>query len=133
MTEETRDAYFNFQDGLRIVLQKRDERWPFGNLQFKSTEAPDLTEEEKDDIERVKEHLRPNEDWTIPEEVIGLINDTGIGRDEDNVPNSVFDKLRKLGSSLRTNMSNDVLTRRGSVLHEQDRLESDGSRKDVPA
>jgi hypothetical protein len=93
-TEKTRDAYFNFQDGLRIVLQKREEHWPFDNLQIKSTKDPDLTDEEKDDIKRVKEYLRPNEDWTIPEEVIGLVNDTKIGRVEDNVPDSVFDKLQ---------------------------------------
>ena len=122
MSERTRNVYFAFQDALKIVAQKREGRWPFANIDMESPE----------DRTRLKHHLRPNEDWEVPEEVVRLANDTEIDASGDNVPHGAFDNLRLLGSALRTELAEDVRTREVSVLNiSEQKTEGDGPVKDA--
>jgi hypothetical protein len=124
MSEGTRDVYFDFQDGLRIVEQKRKGRWPFANIDMESPE----------DVARLKHHLRSNEDWEIPKEVTRLANDTEINQSGDEVPYGAFDNLRLLSSKLRTELAHDVRTREVSVLNiVEQQTESDRPGKNLSA
>jgi hypothetical protein len=116
MSEPTRDVYFNLQDALRILAQKREGRWPLGTIDGESPE----------DAARLKHHLRPNEDWEIPEEVVRLASDTEINQSGENVPDGAFNNLRLLGSKVRTELAFDVRTREVSVLNiREQKSESD--------
>ena len=107
MSERTRNVYFDLQDALRIVEQKRGGRWPFANIDM----------ERPEDQSRLRQHLRPGEDWGIPKEVARLANDTEINQSGLNVPDGAFDNLRSLSSALRTGLAYDVRTREVSVLN----------------
>ena len=122
MSVRTRNGYFAFQDALKIVAQKREGRWPFANIEMESPE----------DRTRLKHHLRPNEDWEVPEEVVlRLANDTEIDASGDNLPHGAFDNLRLLGSALRTELAEDVRTREVSALNiSEQKTEGDGPVKD---
>ncbi len=122
MSERTRNVFFAIQDAFKIVAQKREGRWPFANIDMESPE----------DRTRLKHHLRPNEDWEVPEAVVRLANDTEIDASGDNVPLGAFDNLRLLGSALRTELAEDVRTREVSVLNiSEQKTEGDGPVKDA--
>ncbi len=115
MSQKTRDNYFNLQDGVRIVLQKRESRWPLDNINMGLPKGKD----------RLMEHLRPGEKWKLPKEVLSIANSSDISAEGDDVPDEVFEELRKLGSRLRSSMADDVRTRTASVLNEQAQAESE--------
>jgi hypothetical protein len=64
LSEETRDSYFNLQDGLKIVMQKREERWPLGTININDPE----------DHDRLRRHLERPEDWKAPPKLVGIAN-----------------------------------------------------------
>jgi hypothetical protein len=112
MSRETRNKYFDLQDGLKIILQKRQGRWPWGceNVSEAQTKY------------RLRKHLRSGEEWEIPKEVLTLANSNihpykRPWAPRANVPPKVFEKLRSLGSSLRSSLAQDVLTRETSRLY----------------
>jgi hypothetical protein len=98
-----------------MVLQKRENQWPFDdNIDMRIPENQDL----------LREHLRSGEQWEIPEEVLLIASDSNISPRRppwwsprrENVPKEVFENLRSLGSSLRGSLADDVQTRTVSVL-----------------
>jgi hypothetical protein len=106
MSEESRDRYFDLQDGLKIVLQKRKGRWPHN---LNTIESPA-------DHKLLAEYLQDrNENWEAPPSLVGIAN-SRVDRSEDDVPANVFASLRRLGSDLRTSMAEDVRTRRVTYL-----------------
>lgn len=107
MAEDTRDLYFDLQDGLRILLQKRANHWSFDNSKI-------------DDTGLLNKYLGRPETREIPEPIKDLAqSELPSG---DDVPGSLAAHLRALGSRLRTSMTEDVLTRRETVL--QSRIQS---------
>jgi hypothetical protein len=98
MSEETRDKYFDLQDGFKTVIQKQGNRWP----QKSNFKRP----------EDLKKYLQRSEVSPDVEEIAkSELNMSG-----DYVPEEIYARLRSLGSSVRTRMTEDVLTRRGTYL-----------------
>lgn len=102
MPGDTRDLYFDLQDGLRIVLQKREGRWAFDNGGINNTA-------------QLNEYLGRPRERAIPPPIIALAQSELTS--ESDVPESIAAHLRRLGSALRTGMTEDVLTRQETVLH----------------
>ena len=98
MSEETRNKYFDLQDGFKIVIQKRDNRWPQDST---------LTR-----LGGLKKYLQ--RDKTSPD--VEEIAESELNMSEDYVPEKVYARLRALGSSVRTSMTEDVLTRSVTYL-----------------
>jgi hypothetical protein len=98
MSEKTRDKYFDLQDGFKIVIQKRDNRWP-QNSDLKSPE-------------RLEKYLQRSGVSPDVEEIAK----SELNMSEDYVPEEIYARLRSLGSSIRTSMTEDVLTRTGTYL-----------------
>ena len=99
MSENTREKYFDLQDGLKIVLQNNKKVGHF--------------KEDNPDSQSLQRYL---ERKTVPpEELLNLAN-AKVEERQDGVSEEVLKNLRKLGSSLRTSMTEDLLTRRGSYL-----------------
>jgi hypothetical protein len=107
MSKETRDTYFNLQDGLKIVLQKQKGSWP-DHLRGIDEANPECRDRLKN---LLKEHLQRDKDWKPPEYVLKIANDDDIGNLGVYLPDSAFDNLRGLGSSLRTSMTRDIVSR----------------------
>jgi hypothetical protein len=111
LSEETRDSYFDLQDGCKIFLQKRAGSWP---RELKEPLDP----------ERLRRHLQRPDHWKPPPALLkiagtDLRNLHGTPPDAgDQLPEELFEQLRELGSSLRTSMTKDVLTRTKGFLTE---------------
>lgn len=101
-SEKARDCYFDLQDGLKIILQKYAKQWPTGE------DAP------KDAIE-LSVYLERDEGRPAPEKVLAIATSV-LTEDGDFLPEELASKLRGLGSTLRTQMTEDVLTRQSSAL-----------------
>lgn len=99
LSENTRDSYFNLQDGCKIVLQKSEDRWPTGS-----------------DEASLKTNLERPDAWKPPEEITKLAEYRFEKR--DHLPPDIVKQLRHLGSALRTSMTEDVLTRQAPLLSE---------------
>lgn len=108
LPEDTRDLYFDLQDGVRILLQKREKRWSFDTRKIND---PTLLNEY---LGRPKTHKIPQPIKTI------AASELPSG---DDVPENLAAHLRALGSALRTGMTEDVLTRQETVLQGNPRLE----------
>lgn len=102
MSEGTRERYFDLQDGFKLVIQKRDGRWPHNSKIFESPEG-------------LKEHLQRSE---VAPDVVEIAR-SSLNMSEDYVPEEIYARLRSLGSSVRTSMTEDVLTRRGTYLRNE--------------
>jgi hypothetical protein len=114
MSEETRDKYFDLQDGLRIVLLKRAGSWPTRLSQ------------------PLAEHLGRGKHYQVPDAVRQLA-EGAAGASEPNVSDDVLLLLIALGSALRTSMAEDVLTRRASLLRGAEEREKPAVSKPPPA
>jgi len=101
-SEKTRDCYFDLQDGLKIILQKRDNQWP--NVE---TEPKDET--------ALSVYLDRNNDRSAPGDVMAIAN-SALPENGDFLPEEIASKLRALGSTLRTQMTEDVLSRQDNAL-----------------
>lgn len=97
MSESTRDRYFDLQDGFKIVIQKRNNRWPQGV--------------DSNNPEALKTYLQRN----VSSEVV-KIGESSSDLSGEHVPEDIHARLIALGSSVRTSMTEDVLTRRGAYL-----------------
>ncbi|MBD0372404.1 MAG: hypothetical protein ICV60_16290 [Pyrinomonadaceae bacterium] len=104
MSEPTSNRYFDLQDGFKIVIQKQDNRWPQNS--------------ELESLGGLKEYLKRKKVSPEVEAIArGELNMSG-----DQVPEEIYARLRALGSSLRTSMTEDVLTRAGTYLRDERRL-----------
>jgi hypothetical protein len=131
LSESTRDTYFNLQDGLKIILQKRERRWPgeldamareqdIYNIARKLDTGSDMNNREEQ--ERYKEyqrhlrkHLEREKNWKAPPRLV-MIASSQLDRSKCEVPEEIHTDLMRLGGSLRTRLSQDVLTRESSYL-----------------
>lgn len=103
-SEKTRDHYFDVQDGLKIILQKRSNKW------FPSEAALSSATE-------LSLYLKRKESRPAPAEVVAIANmEMPEG---EHVPQTANAHLRELGSNLRTSMTNDVLTRVDPALRRE--------------
>lgn len=101
MTEKTRALYFDIQDGFRIVKQKREHRWNF--------DAKNISNHEL-----LNAYFERTENHPIPNEILYLASvDVPKGK---TVPENISSRLRSLSSKLRSSMSDDVLTRKETIL-----------------
>jgi hypothetical protein len=98
LTQNTRDKYFNVQDGLKIVAQKREGRWQLDN------------EKIRESSDHLQEYLQRNKNWKPPKPLVEIAK-SSLPTSKD-VPKNIFEHLRSLGSDLRTSMAEDVLTRK---------------------
>jgi hypothetical protein len=98
LSEEAREYYFNFLDAFKIIMEKLSGDWPT------HLGVP---------IDRVelRLHLGRAKDWLAPDDLAAIAS---WERDEfsEQIPDDVSEKLRGLGSSLRTAITQDVFTRR---------------------
>lgn len=132
LSNHTRERYFDLQDGLRIVLEKRENAWPKG-MDTKGDEddryVPGVrrlpgTEQrqERAYLELLKAHLDRGKDENgrerEPSPLVAAIARFPQRMAEDRLEAEVSARLRALGSALRTSMTEDVLTRRGAYLRE---------------
>jgi hypothetical protein len=120
MTERTRESYFDLQDGLKIILQKREDRWPLELMRLDSEDQDEDQDEEQERLrqqEHLRQHLVRPDEWTAPDSLVAIAN-SRVDRLEEIVPEQIHASLRSLGSDARTSMTKDVLTRRGSYLGE---------------
>lgn len=129
LSESTRDAYFDLQDGLKIVLQKGEKgegRWP-PQLDEKARELDihgivhkrDHIEDKKGREERkryqqyeqhLRKHLDRGKDWKAPLFLVRIaISQPDMSA--PNVPEDLHFDLMRLSHSLRTSLAKDVLTR----------------------
>ncbi len=101
MTEKTRALYFDIQDGFRIVQQKRKHRWNFDEKNIANHEL-------------LNAYFERKENHPIPDEILYLVSaDVPTGK---TVPENISSRLRSLAAKLRSSMSDDVLTRRETIL-----------------
>ena len=108
MSEQTRDTYFDLQDAFRIVIQKRDKRWP-QNVNFE-TGGSLSTYLGRDDLSR-----------KLPQHLVEIANSQLDMSDPSvaYVPEQICGNLIALGSSVRAKMTDDILTRRGTALRDR--------------
>ncbi|MDQ1470121.1 MAG: hypothetical protein QOJ99_1601 [Bryobacterales bacterium] len=106
MSERTRDTYFDLQDGFRIVIQKRDRRWP-QNANFE-TPGNLSTYLGRDD----HSHKAARK---LPQHLVEIAN-SQLNMSDAYVPEQICGNLIALGSSVRTAMTDDILTRRRPAL-----------------
>ncbi|MGH7230562.1 MAG: hypothetical protein ACREJU_04290 [Nitrospiraceae bacterium] len=99
MTEKTREAYFDLQDGFKIVLQKRQGTWGF-----------DATPESSY-ILNLRGYLQRNEKWNPSSDLTALAK-SHLDFSGDNLPDETFVHIRLLGSAVRTRMAEDLELRR---------------------
>lgn len=109
MSEQTRDTYFDLQDGFRIVIQKRDKRWP-QNMNV-ATAGSLSTYLGRDDLSRKVARK-------LPQHLVEIAN-SQLNLSDAYVPEQIFANLIALGSSVRTTMTDDILTRRGTALRDR--------------
>ncbi|MEO1089244.1 MAG: hypothetical protein AAFX81_01320 [Pseudomonadota bacterium] len=99
-TEGTRDAFFDLQDGLKLVIERRDV-------------------EAAVDTEALRGWLDRPAGWTPPPALLDIAR-APIGDPAAPLPDDVVEGLRRLASRLRTAMTEDVLTRAPSALGSSD-------------
>jgi hypothetical protein len=112
LSEETREKYFDLQEGIKIVLQKRKGLWRFDPV------------EASKDADRLRVYLRRKEGWKPSESIVKIANSPlpALPASKDNakdnafVPEEIVENLLSLSHRLRAGMSEDLLTRRGSYL-----------------
>ncbi len=97
----TRDHYFDLQDGIKILLQKQTDQWPFDS----QTMAPAA----------LQHYLDRASNWKCPDSLL-KIAEAAIDSTCTTIPAGIFAHLRRLGSTLRTSMTDDTLTRQGPLL-----------------
>jgi hypothetical protein len=102
LSESAREDYFNLQDALKIVLQKQQGTWP-----------SDM--DEPINVIYLREYLERNAKWSPPKELVALAA-SRLDGSVNVVPNAIIDDLRRLASTLRTTLTQDVLTRRSLTL-----------------
>ena len=73
MTEKTREAYFDLQDGLKIVLLKRRGSWPFGEIHGSSY------------VQSLRGYLQRNEQWNPSSNLTALAKGR-LEMSEDDLP-----------------------------------------------
>jgi DNA-dependent RNA polymerase auxiliary subunit epsilon len=101
MTEKTRALYFDIQDGFRVIKQKRERHW---NFDVKNIANHEL----------LNAYFERKENHPIPEEILYLVSiDIPAGK---TIPENISSRLRSLAAKLRSSMSDDVLTRRETIL-----------------
>ncbi len=101
LSEEARERYFNLQDGCKIILEKSCKGWP-----------SDSDETPSEDF--LRKHLDRQDNWKPPMAIVNLAGHRF--EKQDFLPGKVTEELRRLGSSLRTALTDDVLTRRTSQV-----------------
>ncbi len=101
-SESSRERYFDFQEGCKIVLQKIDGEWKF-----------DGDPKNKDDL---RLHFERDARWNPREDALIELAACALEKHVDRLPENVVKQLRSLASALRTSMTRDVLTRRSSFL-----------------
>ncbi len=103
LSERTREHFSDLQDGLRITLEKMDDKW---NIQ---------TDDEKVLFANLQKHLDRAPNWKCPEQIRHIAT-ADLAQDDSSTTDNLLYHLRKLGSILRTSMANDVLTRQPTIL-----------------
>lgn len=98
LSVESRNRYFDLQDGCRILLEKRAKRWT-------------LDEGAKEFHDHLWDYLRRE-----PAEQVMILAKARLHGDEDQLSNDHFMCLLHLGSQLRASMSGDALTREKGYL-----------------
>jgi hypothetical protein len=89
-SERTRDHYFDVQDGFKIILQKRSNKWCPDDTALRSATGLSL-------------YLERNESRPAPAEVVAIA--TSEMPAGEYPPEAVNANLRALGSTLRTSMT----------------------------
>ena len=107
LSERTRESYFDLQDGFKIVMQKREGRWPLGPI----------NKDRPEDHDHLRRHLERPKDWQAPSELVGIAN-SRLDESKEVVSKEVHVNLRLLGGSLRTSTTKDILTRKEAYLGE---------------
>ncbi|GAX60126.1 Mg2+ and Co2+ transporter [Candidatus Scalindua japonica] len=97
----TRERYFDLQDGFKILLQKQAKNWPFDS--------------QKPPLVTLKDYLERPQDWICPDTLL-QIAESILDPMCKTIPIKNVAHLQKLGSSLRTSITDDVLTRQDTVL-----------------
>jgi hypothetical protein len=124
LTESARDTYFDLQDGLKIILQKRKGLWPGEQDIYNIARRLDTRTEikKREELDRyegyrghLREHLEREENWKAPPRLV-MIASSQLDMSNREVPEEIQKDLMRLGGSLRTRLSQDVLTRESSYL-----------------
>jgi len=107
---ESRDYYFDLQDGIKIILLKQAGNWRLGRKKDEEMGAA------------LKRKLdRTDGNWECPPQLIAIAKVTiRNAQNTDPLPTEVVSNLRELGSNLRTSMTHDVLTRRATLLQDSE-------------
>ena len=104
LSVQARERYFDLQDGLKVLLQKQRGEW---SLPVTTDDDPDAS----------RDYLGRNPGWVAPPELRTIIRaevtTTGI---TTPIPDDVIENLRMLGSLLRSQLTDDVATRRLSYF-----------------
>jgi hypothetical protein len=110
-SEASRERYFDFQEGCRIVLQKIEGKWKFGAVPDENT---------------LRGLFGRGKCWTPQDNLVKLVNlnqesmikkaATPVANERQELSDDVVELLRSLASELRTRMAEDVLTRQSSFL-----------------
>lgn len=129
LSVQARERYFDLQDGLKIILQKWQGRWPESISRSTNIE------------EALRLYLDRSQSWECSAH-IKAIAQAHIEQQHDYsdiwlsqwilwqvlrrsratrcaVPDEIFLHVVKLGSALRTSLTEDVLTRRDTILKRQ--------------
>jgi hypothetical protein len=104
-SEKTRDHYFDVQDAFKIILHKRSNKWCPDEAALKSAFGLSL-------------YLERNESRPAPPDVVAIATSEVPG--SEYLPQTVNAHLRALGSTLRTSMTEDVLTRADPALRREE-------------
>jgi hypothetical protein len=102
LSENSREKYFDFQEGAKIVFQKLCGEW--------RPNSPDVV-----NAAWLRTYLERGKSWTPPREIVELVKHP-LEAKPDTLPPTIVSQLRLLASSLRSSMAQDVLTRQNSVL-----------------
>lgn len=108
LSATARDRYFDLQDGIKILLQKQAKKWSF------DSQKPTPSELQK--------YLDRDSNWKCPDSLL-QIAEKAIDPECNTISEELVAYLRKLGSTLRTSMTDDVLTRQDTVLRKSGKRE----------
>jgi hypothetical protein len=104
LSDKAREAYFDLQDGIKIILQKQQGFWDTTLLSDQYTAD-----------QKLKEHLGRSSSRSLPD-ALWSIAYADISPQENTVHDNTAAYLRALGSSLRTILSEDVMSRVSTLL-----------------
>lgn len=103
LSERSRYRYFDLQDGIKIVLRKHTNDW---KLDLKN---------DNDWVIALKKELERDKEWNCPPE-LKAIAVASVDTKDAKVPEQLVTYLRKLGSLLRTQLTEDILSRKIALL-----------------